>query len=247
MVNEQTIEKLMSMGFREMAKEFRTQMQDSVTKDMCFDDRFGLLVENQWLHRKNNRIANRQKNAAFKFPRASMEAVDFDPDRELNRELLLELSQCKYIKDKRNILIMGSAGAGKTYLSNALGVAACRRLYKVRYIRLPELLVDIQIATGEGKNRTVIELFRKPDLLILDEWLHQPISSEQAGSIFEIVESRYMEASTIFVAQSRPAGWHVQINSKTLADAILDRIVNNCYEIEISDKVNMRERMGFRS
>ena len=246
MVNEQTIEKLMSMGLREMAKEFRAQMQDNAIKDMSFNDRFGFLVENQWQHRRNNRINNLHKHAGFKFPQATMEAVDYDPSRALNRDLMLELSQGKYIRDKRNILIMGPAGAGKTFLSNALGVAACRRLYKVLYIRMPELLVDIQIAAGDGSYKAVLESFCKPDVLILDEWMHQSISSEQAGSIFEIVESRHMEASTIFVAQSKPAGWYGQINSKVLADAILDRIINNCYEIEISDKVNMRERMGFR-
>ncbi len=163
-----------------------------------------------------------------------------------DRELLLELSQCKYIRDKRNILIMGAAGAGKTYLSNSLGAAACKQLYKVKYIRMPELLVDMDIARGDGSYKDLMAGYKKIRLLVLDEWMHQPITETQAGYVFEIVESRYQEASTIFVAQSEPAGWYRQIENGVIADAILDRIVYNSYEIMLGSDVNMRERMGLR-
>ncbi len=246
MLNEQTIEKLMDLHLRDMAKAFRTQMQDNTLKDMSFEDRFGLLVDAQWAQRKSNRIAILKKKAAFKFPHACMEDVDYSANRKLNRELLLELSQCKYIRDKRNILIMGAAGSGKTYLSNALGVAACRQLYKVKYIRMPELLVDMNIARGDGSYKNLMVSYKKLHLLILDEWMHQPISETQAGDVFEIVESRYQESSTIFVAQSEPAGWHRQIGNGVIADAILDRIVYNSYEIMLGGEVNMRECMGLR-
>ncbi len=246
MLNEQTLEKLMDLHLRDMAKAFRAQMQDNTLKDMPFADRFGLLVDVQWAQRKSKRIATLKKKATLKFPYACMEDVDYSAERKLNRELLLELSQCKYIRDKRNILIMGAAGAGKTYLSNALGTAACRLLHKVKYIRMPELLVDMNIARGDGSYRDLMAFYKKVQLLILDEWMHQPISETQAGDVFEIVESRHQESSTIFVAQSEPAGWHRQIGSGVIADAILDRIVYNSYEIMLGGDVNMRERMGLR-
>jgi DNA replication protein DnaC len=246
MLNEQTIEKLMELRLRDMAKAFRAQIQDNTLKEMPFEDRFGLLVDAQWAERKSNRIATLKKKATFKFPHACMEDVDYSSNRKLNRELLLELSQCKYIRDKRNILIMGAAGAGKTYLSNALGVAACRQLYKVKYVRMPELLVDMNIARGDGSYKDLMASYKKLQLLILDEWMHQSISETQAGDVFEIVESRYQESSTIFVAQSEPAGWHRQIGNGVIADAILDRIVYNSYEIMLNGDINMRERMGLR-
>lgn len=246
MLNGQTVEKLMDLRLRDMAKAFRAQIQDNTPREMSFEDRFGLLVDAQWEQRKSNRIATLKKNAMFKFPHACMEDVDYSAARKLNRELLLELSQCKYIRDKHNILIMGAAGAGKTYLSNALGIAACRQLYKVKYIRMPELLVDMNIARGDGSYKELMASYKKLQLLILDEWMHQPIPETQAGDIFEIVESRYQESSTIFVAQSEPAGWHRQLGNGVIADAILDRIVYNSYEIMINGDVNMRERMALR-
>ena len=246
MLNEQTIEKLMDLHLRDMAKAFRLQMQDNTLKDMSFENRFGLLVDTQWSQRKSNRIATIKKKATFKFPHACMEDVDYSADRKLSRELLLELSQCKYIRDKRNILIMGAAGAGKTYLSNALGVSACKQLYKVKYARMPELLVDMSIARGDGSYKELMAYYKKFQVLILDEWMHQPISEMQASDVFEIVESRYQETSTIFVAQSQPVGWHQQIGNGVIADAILDRIVYNSYEIMLDGDVNMREHMSLK-
>jgi DNA replication protein DnaC len=246
MLNEQTIEKLMDMQLREMAKAFRDQRQDSALQAMSFEDRFGLLVDAQWSQRKSKRIENLMRKATFKFPHACMEDMDFSPERLLNRDMILELSQCKYVRDKRNVLIMGAAGAGKTFLSNALGTSACRQLYKVKYIRLPELLVDMSIARGDGSYKILVGNYKKVQLLILDEWMHQPVTESQAGDVFEIIESRYQDSSTVFVAQSEPAGWHRQIGSGVIADAIVDRIVYNSYEITMNGEVNMREKTGLK-
>lgn len=246
MLHEQTIEKLMDLGMRELAKAFRSQMQDNTLNSMSFEDRFGLLVDAQWSQRTSKRISSLIQKADFKFPQACMEGLDFTAERKLNRDLLLELSQCKYIRDKHNILIMGAAGAGKTYLSNALGVSACKKLFKVKYIRLPELLVDLSIARGDGSYKELLTQYKKVKLLILDEWMHKPVNETQASDIFEIIESRYQVSSTIFVAQSEPAGWYQQIGSGVIADAILDRIVYNSYEVALNGEVNMRERLKLK-
>ncbi len=104
----------------------------------------------------------------------------------------------------------------------------------------------MDIARGDGSYKDLMAGYKKIRLLVLDEWMHQPITETQAGYVFEIVESRYQEASTIFVAQSEPAGWYRQIENGVIADAILDRIVYNSYEIMLGSDVNMRERMGLR-
>jgi DNA replication protein DnaC len=247
MLNEQTIEKLGELRLRSMARAFREQLGDSSMSALSFEDRFGLIVDCQWSDRKNSHISRLTNTAAFKLPGASVEDIAYYPDRKLKKDEILMFASCKYIESKNNIIIMGASGAGKSYMGCALGAAACRHLVKTKYIRLPELLEDLHIARGEGTYKKVLAAYKKYRLLILDEWMLNPLSELQTADLFEIVESRDGESSTIFIAQSAPAGWYQMIGESRIADAILDRIVHNSYEIIIEGDISMRERVGLRN
>jgi DNA replication protein DnaC len=244
MLNEQTIEKLTELRLRPMARAFREQLGDPAMTGISFEDRFGMIVDRQWTDRKSAHIQRLLKGATFKFPGACVENIEYHPDRKLNKEQISLLASGKYIAGKNNIIVMGASGAGKSYIGCAFGISACRQLFKTKYIRLPELLEDLHIARGEGTYKKTLLAYKKYQLLIFDEWLLSPLSEGQTADLFEIIESRYSEASTIFIAQSAPAGWYQMIGESRIADAILDRIVHNSYEILVEGDVSMRERMG---
>ena len=244
MVNEATINKLHDMKLSAMAQAFRQQMQESTMNSLAFSERFGLLVDHEWDTRKNNRLKRLIYKADFPISGACMEDIEYRNDRKLNKEQLLELSTCSFITEKHNIIILGATGAGKTYLGCALGLAACRHFFSVKFIRLPDLLDELSIAKGEGSFRETMQGYKKIDLLILDEWLLSPLSDFESRDLLELVESRYSRLSTIFLSQFEVSGWHSKISDAPLSEAILDRIIHNSYSITIGGDESMRKRKG---
>jgi len=242
LINE-TISKLQDMRLGVIAKQFRDQLDDPQFVSMSFEDRFGILVDAEWTARKNNRLKNLIKNAGYAIPGACIEDIEYLPERKLDKQQLLRLSSCAYIQEAHNVILLGATGAGKTYLACALGMAANRNFYTAKYIRLPDLLVEIAIARGDGTYREYMKKLKKTKLLILDEWLLYPLKESEARDVLELVEARSKTASTIFCSQFDIPGWHENLYDPTLADAICDRIVYDSYVIRIKGD-SMRKHKG---
>lgn len=250
MTNEATINKMIEMRLTAMADAFRIQLQDNAQTELSLEERIGLLVDIEYNSRKNNRLKRLIKRATFEQPHACIADVNYSAGRKLDRSLINSLATCSYVAENHNIIIMGAAGAGKSYLCSAFGIEACKQFYTVKYIRLPELFVDLAIARGQGDYKKVLSQYTKVKLLILDEWMLVSLTESEARDLLEIIHARHKRTSTIFCSQFSPAGWHGKIGEATIADAVLDRIVHDSYTVEIHNDgtkdLSMREVYGLK-
>jgi len=260
MINQATINEMREMHLSAMADAYQIQLDDPKMKELSFDERISMLVEAEYSTRKSNKLKRLLHDANLEISNACIPGIDFTAGRKLDRHLILQLASCDYIHEKRNIFITGATGSGKTYLSCAFGHEACNHYMSTVFVRIPDLLGELRTAAGDSvelrndrKLNRVIEKYVKPKLLILDEWLLIAPSPKDVELLFEIIHKRSEKASTIFCSQFRKEGWYERLGGKgsTLADALMDRINYNSYEINIegadpSYDISMRAKYGLK-
>lgn len=231
---------LKMMRLPRMREEYERQRNDPEFQHLSFDEWFGQMVSMEYDARINSTINTLIRKAEFYDSTASLSDINYKPERKLDQGLIEELSTSEYIHNHLNIILTGASGCGKTWLSCAFGINACRSRIKTKYIRLPELFSEFEAKKIPGQFRQYLKPLQKYDLLILDEFLLVATSPSERNDLLELMESRTNKKSTIFCSQWTPEGWHERLGAGPVADAILDRIVNSSYTIQLQGD-SMRE------
>jgi len=241
MLNQPTIEKLHTMKSYGMAEAFRAQAETPDMSQLSFEERFAMLVDQQWLWKENRALARRLSIAKLK-ERGVIEDINYQHPRGLDRKLIRTLSSSEWVRQKQNLLLIGPTGIGKSWLACALAHKACRDGFVVLHKRMNELFRELAIAHADGTIGRILLKFSRVDVLLLDDFAMAPLKDSERRDLLEICDDRYQRRSMILTSQLPVAHWHEQIGDPTIADSILDRLVHNAYRIELNGESMRKQR-----
>lgn len=226
MTHPATVEQLKALRLSGMLEAWSEQQATPSYHDLSFDERFALVVEREHLRRHQQRLQRRLKGAHL-VTHACVSDIDFAVARNLSKAKFLELAQGKWLSQYLQLIVVGPTWVGKTFLASVLADQFCQMGHAVRYFRTADLLLEVKLAKADGSFHKWRRQLASFALLILDDWLRDPLSQDQARDLLDLLDERYRKASCLFATQLPVNQWHQQIQDPTLADAMLDRIVHD--------------------
>jgi DNA replication protein DnaC len=241
MLKEPTVEKLKQLRLAAMADAWAAQQAQPQIAALSFDERFGMLVDAEWMHRENTRLSRALKEAKLRVSNACVEDIDYSSKRELDKALVRQLGSCRWVMEHQNIVVTGKTGTGKTYIACALAQQACRKGFRAIYRRAPRLYQELTLAKADGTYARLLSRFARTDVLVIDDFALAPLTAEQRNDLLEIVEDRYGNRSTIFASQLDAARYHEYLGDPTVADAVCDRLLHNAHRVVLKGPSRRKE------
>ncbi len=240
-MNEITLTRMNLMKLYGMHGAFKTAIETGKTDDYTLDQFVSMITDAEWDDRNNRRIQRLIKNARFHY-KASVENIIYDKSRNIDQLKILRLAECEYLDKYENVLLTGSTGVGKSYIATALGYQACIQGYRAMYFNTTKLFSMLKIAKADGSYLRTLAKMERQNLIILDDFGLQPLDSQNRIALLEILEDRHNKGSIIVTSQIPVKGWYEIIGEKTIADAILDRLVHQSHRIELEGESMRRKR-----
>ena len=220
------------MKFFGMHRALKINLESGKQEQYTPDEMIAQLIEAEWDDRQNRSIQRHITNARFRY-KAAIEELHYHTDRNIDRNQVMRFAECSFINKHENILITGSTGIGKSYIASALGYQACAQGYKVMYHNTAKLFGKLKMAKADGSYIREIAKIERQNLLILDDFGIQPFDAQSRAALMEIIEDRHGKTSIIITSQVPVSKWHEVIGEKTIADAILDRIIHEAHRLEL--------------
>lgn len=241
MLMEQTAEKMQAMNLKKMAEKFLERIQKRDHEDMEVEDFIGLLVDDEYQHRINKRMQDRLAKAKFKESQASLERIDYQFKRDLQKKVVLELAENHWIRRQQNVILTGPSGVGKSFLGQALGHHACRAGYRVKYYRCTKFYQQLLTSRADGSYLTFLKSAQKAHVIILDDFGLASLDECIKQDLFEIIEDRHGQASTIITSQLPTEKWHSYLGGGMIGDAFCDRLLHSAHKISLKGESYRKE------
>jgi DNA replication protein DnaC len=241
---QNTIEEIKSLKWHGFNSALELQLSNTAYLKMSFEQRLAHLVSNELTERKSRKVKQLLARSKLKYKQAAIEDIDYRPSRNLDKSVILSLSQNEWIDRSQNIIICGATGTGKTWLACAIGKRAITDGYSVFYIRLSKLFSEIQLARADGSYLSWLKKIARYNVLILDDFGGGPMKASDVGELLEVVEDRSYLGSIIMTSQLPVSEWHSYLNQPIVADAVMDRLIHTSYRINLKGESMRKIKSG---
>jgi DNA replication protein DnaC len=242
MLHQHTLDQLRGLRLDGMIAALNDSATLAVAAGLPFEQRLALLVQRELDWRDAKRVARLLKNAKLKISSACIEDIDWRAGRGLDRHLVTALAEGDWVRHGRNVLITGATGCGKTWLGCALAQQAARQGFSVLYTRATRLLQELHVAHGDGSFSRRLAQLARLDLLVLDDLAIAPIAAQERQDLLELLDDRAGSRSTLITSQLPTSAWHPWLNEPTIADAIMDRLLNGAHTLALKGESLRRAR-----
>ena len=233
--------KLTQLSLKGMLRTWEALAETRRIQELSFSDGMEMLLQAEEDERRNIRFERLLKNAKFRY-QASLEELNYDSSRGLDKSLITDLATCQYIVNGESLIITGAAGCGKSFTASALGHQACSHGHSVAYYNTQKFMLRIKMARLEGTILRFFDKIAKISLFILDDFGLTHLEQQQQFDLLEIMEDRHGKKSTIIASQLPIASWYDFISEATIADAFLDRLIHTSYRIELKGE-SLRKKL----
>ena len=242
MLTEEHFELFKKFRVKAMGDKLREMVEDEGYDKFTFEQKMVMLIEAEESARRERKVAKLVKEAGFKDASACVEDLLYLPDRTLSKDRIARYAECSWVEGCEVMVVISKTGCGKSFLTQALGNAACRKLISVRYTRLADICDDLNRAraAGDGSYFEKMDDYKSVELLIVDDFMTTPITTQNSIDLFEIMEAREGRRATIIASQLEPNEWYLRIEGELMADSILNRIATGARYVDLEGP-NMRE------
>ena len=234
MMMHNTIAQLRTLKLDGMAAGLEEQLTQASMTALSFEERLALLVDRETHYRSDRKLVRLLQQARLKYGQAAIEDIDTRPSRGIDRRAVMSLALGDWVESGHSVLITGATGSGKSWLACALAQYACRRGKSALYQRVPRLQEELRIRHGSGVFGKWLLQLAKIDVLLLDDWGMGAIDSSTRSDLLEIIDDRAASKATIITSQLPIEHWHAWIGDATIADAILDRIMQRNHRFTLT-------------
>lgn len=231
--------KLKTMRFSGMAEKLEQILSNPNFELLPIREVIEQIIDAEWELRYSKKLNRFIKRATLKYPSADFDSTIYDPARQLDYQIIEELSKCEWIEQGRNLMITGKTSSGKSYLANALCISALKQFKTARYLKASQIISELSKAEKLETYQEVLGQLSSYDLLVVDDFGLMNLDIDKCRNLFEVFDCRDPHKSIMVVSQFPVSSWYDLFQDHTYAEACLGRLLDNSYRIEMNGK-NMR-------